>query len=577
MQDEAPRLIMKTGEASVVFKNRDLYGGNDPSKSAETRAASFLLKPNTVYLLASPLLWYGVSVLVEHLPHSSLLLAVEGDAQLAKIAIEHFPRELKTTGLSLIHPADAGLVFKHIEERGIESFRRVELISLNGAYRFHNKYYARLKLQLEEEIQQFWQNKYTLMHMLPLWVKNIFFNLAERSLDTQKPAISHCPPLTDRAVCVAGAGPCLEAQIPWIRKERHRLFLLVVDTAVEVFYHHGIEVDAVVVQEAQFYNLYDFFAQKNIRSEIWADITGYPGVLRLACGGIRFFTGEFARSKLFSRMKNYGILPPPIPPLGSVGSTAVYLALRASPGPVFVAGLDFAFFPGKTHAKGSPVHTRRLFDSCRLRPIETLPSYPARGIFRVEHNSKLSDCGSIALTTLTLDRYARNFSRFFAGEKRLIRLTPRGLNLNIPETDLEEAGKILTEWEKARFQESAGEDERISAEGSTGGTGENSLSTLPEAAFTLHRVKAFLKNEQALLRSLFRDCRRYLEGNIPAGSKELIDIIEKLNNFEYLFLHFPDTGYSLKKIDPTMVKRILVSTGHFIGVLEKALSRLSPP
>lgn len=580
MQYEAPRFEMRAGEASVVFKNTNLYGGAVPSKSAESRAESFQLKPNTIYLLASPLLWYGVSGIVERLPASSTLLAVEAEGQLAEIAREHIPPELIENQIPLVSPIDADTLFSHVKNSGIERFRRVELISLNGGYRLFSRQYKALKMLVEEEIQQFWQNKYTLMHMLPLWIKNIFFNLAESSVNVRKPRFFGDSAVTDRAVCVVGAGPGLESHVDFIREMRAQLFLVVVDTACEMLNRHGIKADAVVVQEAQFYNLYDFIHIPGNHTDIWGDITGYPGVLRLSEGQINFFTGEFVESYLFPRMREYGLLPPLVPPLGSVGSTAVYLALQATRGPVFIAGLDFAFLPGKTHANGTPAHTLRLLETNRFKPIENLQVLTAGGVRNIEgsvgtgtpqktpqkkeKNTEYLTGRNRLLTTVTLDRYSRNFSRFFSGEERLYLLAPRGLPLDIPNINHGKAGEILEQWDKNQEKAQHGEPVVYTAHSSEG--------TDSRVCFSPGKVKDFLENERTLLRQLYRDCRGYLEGRITPESKTAGDLIEKINNMEYLFYHFPDTGYTLKNLDPTMVKRILVSAGHFTVIVEKALS-----
>lgn len=569
MQYEAPRLEIIAGEASVVIRNTNLYGGTPPSKSAESRAESFQLNPNTLYLLVSPLLWYGVPGIIERLPESSSLLAVEANGDLAEIAREQLPPELAAKKIPLVSPADADSLFVQLKKIGIESFRRVELISLNGGYRLYSRHYKTLKILLEEEIQQFWQNKYTLMHMLPLWVKNIFFNLAESSMDIRKPRFFDTTAVTDRAVCVVGAGPGMESHLAFLRKERSRLFLVVVDTACEMLYRLGIKADAVVIQEAQFYNLYDFIHIPGNNSEIWGDITGYPGVFRLSGGQINFFTGEFSKSDLFTRMLEYGLLPPLVPPLGSVGSTAVYLALRATRGPVFVAGLDFAFVAGKTHANGTPVHTLRLLQTRRLRPFEDLQALTARGIRSIEslvnpeYTEYFTDRNRL-LTTVSLDRYSRNFSRFFSGEERLHQLLPRGLPLDISNIDHEKAGVILEEWEKNQGKTKPDKPAAFVTPGSE--------TPASRDCFSPERVRGFLEKEKALLNKLYHDCRRYLEGGLAPGSEEAGELIKAINSMEYLFFHFPDTGYSLKKLDPTMVKRIMVSAGHFTGIVEKALS-----
>ncbi len=557
MQNEAPRLVETSGETSVVYKNTNLYGNSQPSKSAEARADAFLLKTHTLYLLVSPLLWYGVSRIIRKLPESSFLIAVEEDRQLAKLSEEALPWEISSSPkIDFLHPADGRGVFSLIFKRGIEHFRRVELLTLNGGYRLHSKRYSTLKKTMEEEIQQFWQNKYTLMHMIPLWIKNIFINLAQACTGTQ---FSHLPdgkPAKNKCVCVIGAGPSMEAHIPFMKKNRSRLFLMAVDTAWAPLYQHDITPDAVVVQEAQFYNLYDFLLTHRIDSDLYADITSYPGVLRLAERNIHFFTGKFADLALFRRMIDHKLLPPEVPPLGSVGSTAVHLALGITDGPVFVAGLDFSFLRGKTHANGTPAHQFKLQHCHRLRPPEMMQSFTAKGIFPVGGREKttLGD-GPVLLplTTVTLDRYARNFSRFFQDYESIYRLLPAGIPLDINSTDHNGATYLIDQWESLATP-----------------VVPDNVPTPTQEKKDSWATQLFLEEERSLLQEIYRGCRSYLEGRRDRESK--IQLLSQINDCEYLFLHFPDTGHELRELEPTMIKRLLVSTGHYIRVIETALA-----
>src|SRR6056297_4313715 len=324
MQGQAPLLTEVSGGTSIVFKNKELYSRSSPRPRAEERAATFELETHTLYILASPLLWYGVFELLKKLPSSSHIIAVEQEPQLAALSISHQPLELSRfeqldIGFYPEGVPDAGStgdIFKSIpalvEELGIERFRRVRLLTLNGGYRLNSRRYTELIQLLEEEVQQFWHNKYTLMHMLPLWIKNILCNLSlctfpsdtpvtkpETKPETKRPHLASCPrfglPKTSLPVLVAGAGPSLDTHIDFIRSYRDTLYLLTVDTAYSVLLQHGIQPDMVVVQESQFYNLYDFIYQPRIEADILADISSYPQVLRLGAGEIYFYATEFVQ------------------------------------------------------------------------------------------------------------------------------------------------------------------------------------------------------------------------------------------------------------------------------------------
>ncbi|MDZ7793551.1 MAG: 6-hydroxymethylpterin diphosphokinase MptE-like protein [Spirochaetia bacterium] len=601
MQEQAPLLTEVSGGTSIVFKNKELYSRSSPRTRAEERAAAFELETHTLYILASPLLWYGVAVLLKKLPPSSHIIAVEQEPQLAALSISHQPLELSRNeqldigfypegGLEAEVPAGnnpesgsaeteghatssaetkapesgaAGDIFKSIpalvKKLGIERFRRVRLLTLNGGYRLNSRRYTELVQLLEEEVQQFWHNKYTLMHMLPLWIKNILRNLAlctfpagasDTVPETKLSHLESCPrfglPKTSLPVLVAGAGPSLDTHIDFIRRYRDTIYLLAVDTAYSVLLQHGIKPDMVVVQESQFYNLYDFIYQPRIEADILADISSYPQVIRLGAGNIYLYATEFVHTQLFTRLQKVSLLPPRIPPLGSVGTTAVHAALSITDSTVILAGIDFAFPPGQTHARGAPRHQLNLQHSHRFLGIEDMWPRTTKGVTRTPD---ASDALGVPLrTTPSLRRYADNFTRVFHSLDRMLLLKPRGLPLGIPELTQAELAPYLSSVEKRLMPHPS-----------------PSLPAMGDS----EAVEGFLQREQKLLHSIYTQGLAFLEGRLSEA--ELSKLSLDIHRCEYLFLHFPETGPSLRKLEPAMIKRIMVTAGHYIRVIDEAL------
>ena len=579
MQEKAPLLTKVSGGTSIVFKNKELYSRSSPRTRAEERAAAFELETHTLYILASPLLWYGVFELLKKLPSSSHIIAVEQEPQLAALSISHQPLELSRfkqldIGFYPEGSSDAGStgdIFKSIpalvEKLGIERFRRVRLLTLNGGYRLNSSRYKELVQLLEEEIQQFWHNKYTIMHMLPLWIKNVFHNLAQCTFpeapplnkhvtrpetrpEQKRPHLASCPrfglPKTSLPVLVAGAGPSLDMHNDFIRRYRDTIYLLTVDTAYSVLLQHGIKPDMVVVQESQFYNLYDFISQPRIEADILADISSYPQILRLGAGNIYFYATEFVNTQLFSRLQEAELLPPRIPPLGSVGTTAVHAALSITDSTVILAGIDFAFPPGQTHARGAPRHQLNLQHCHRFLGIEDMWPRTTKGVSPTPDAS--DDMGVPLRTTPSLRRYADNFTRIFTSLDRMLLLKPRGLPLGIPELTEAELAPDLSSVEKRVIPHTA-----------------PSMPSMGDS----EAVKGFLQREQELLRLIYTQGLAFLEGRLSEA--ELTKLLSNIHRCEYLFLHFPETGPSLRKLEPALIKRIMVTAGHYIRVINEAL------
>ncbi len=636
MQDKAPLLTKVSGGTSIVFKNKELYGRRFPRERAETRAQAFNLEPDTLYILASPLLWYGVSILLHKLPPSSHLVAVELEPQLSELSTQTLTPEISENSCfdcAFMHgPSASGvssesldsvkkIVRDTISKIGVNNFRRARLITLNGGYRLNNQRYSALLQLIEEEIQQFWHNKYTMMHMLPLWIKNIFFNLAslhelgnKAGNNTSDETGSYQTPQfnlskTNKPVMVIGAGPSLEYHIAFIREHRQHLYLTAVDTAYTALRSHNIQPDLVVVQESQFYNLYDFISYPFIDCAVLADISSYPQVLHLAQGPVYLFATKFAETAMFDRLQARKLLPYVFPPLGSVGTTAVHAALAITRSEIIVTGIDFAFPPGLTHSRGTPSHQLRMLHSNRFTSVEDMETRTTKGVSPAAQSfDPAQSCdhgGKLLLTSPALRRYAENFARIFHYSERLFLLQPRGLPLGITEITHDQLSLRLISEPQSKsgdgpFQPfhhhlntpspnhaSNPNDSPNPAPGHALASGTESNASpksahVPGNAAPLEdtfqnpqalqsAVGDFLRAEKALLESIYTRGTEFLQGIIGPQSVEADHLIKDINRCEYLFLHFPETGYKLSGLDPTLLKRILVSTGHYIKTLEEAL------
>jgi hypothetical protein len=232
-------------------------------------------------------------------------------------------------------------------------------------------------------------------------------------------------------VVVAGAGPSLDDAIDSIGSIRERIVLLAVDTAVAPLLRRGLEPDVVLVLDAQVANLLDFVGVEVGRLAVMADLSSAPGVLRRA-GRLYLYATRFAPLSLFDRLSARGLLPTTIPAMGSVGVTALHAAISLTTGPVLVAGLDFAYSGGRTHAKGTPGDERISSSSGRLRPAESLLS--AAIIERRPFRRGGVPRGEV-LTDLVLEGYAGQAARIVAAENRVFVLGHGGLDIGAPPCD----------------------------------------------------------------------------------------------------------------------------------------------
>jgi hypothetical protein len=414
----AEPLLEDTGRGfTVIYRGKNLYSSTEPREGARRRAAAARLQDRSLVLVPGLGLGYGLELLLEKLPAGSRLLCVETDARLYALAA-YFPPP-RDPRLMLLASGQAAVAATRA--LGLHCFRRVQVVPLCGSYHLDRAGYDALRAGLQEEIRQFWQNRITLAHMSRLWLRNLFTNLL--TLASCGEAGGPQERASARPILVAGAGPSLEAALPRIARVRERLTLLAVDTALPVLADAGLPPDWVYALDAQHYNLEDFLPAHDPGLTLLCDLSSCPNVLRLFPHRGAFAT-RFAPLALFDRLQAAGLLPPELPPLGSVGVTAVQAALSLTAGPVLLAGLDFCYPGGRTHARGAPSHRRALGACSRLAPLgmSAFETIAARARLRVAGKG-----GRRYSSDLVLRSYALQLRALAQASGRLYDLGEEGL------------------------------------------------------------------------------------------------------------------------------------------------------
>jgi hypothetical protein len=268
------------------------------------------------------------------------------------------------------------------------------------------------------------------------------------------------------------------------------LTLLAVDTALPALTDAGLSPDWVYALEGQHYNLEDFLPGRDPRLTLLCDLSSCPAVLRLFPRR-RPFATRFHPLALFDRLQAAGLLPPELPPLGSVGVTAVQAALCLTAGPVLLAGLDFCYPGGRTHVRGAPSHRRALATCSRLAPVGSaaLEALAARPLLRVAGKA-----GREYTSDLVLRSYALQLRELAEASGRLYDLGAEGL----------ETG--------ARPLRTAGELEALLASGPW-----PSAAPLPPFSPRLAQVREFLAAEAGLLRAAERELGQALQEGTGTG------------------------------------------------------------
>ncbi len=254
-----------------------------------------------------------------------------------------------------------------------------------------------------EAILQAWKNHATLGVLGGRWIRNIWKNI---SLPLRSPSVktlnTGMPTISGHA-CVVGAGPSLDAQVlEMLRHHRNKLVLIACDTALPALYKNNIVPDICVVLESQYYNIRDFIPPPNRSVHLLCDISAYPASTRFFSKAWLFCT-EFAPLSFFKRIGTaFGTQ---MPALGCVGVSSAHIALHSGAQGVVLAGLDFAFYKGRSHCLHAPAHTVHMVGHTRCNPW---PSAVAHFLHQGLHplESAAQNTGAMKVSDKTLTGYA---------------------------------------------------------------------------------------------------------------------------------------------------------------------------
>ncbi|WP_304222400.1 6-hydroxymethylpterin diphosphokinase MptE-like protein [Gracilinema caldarium] len=574
MMHEFPRQLPARRGFSLSYQGKTLLSTIDPIAQAEKAARTYQLKERTLYLIASPLFGYGISLILQSLPVNSSILALEIDEALFHATKDEFLAHI---------PAEVPYISTDSSEKlcsfvrmhwGPRRFRRVELITLNAGWTLYENQYKELLHSLQTDIATDWANAMTLTRMGRLYAKNALRNLPllGRTTPMHKIHFGKTPLL------MAAAGPSLDTlldqlvrEYPGLRHKETRPFrILCVDTALQSFIARSIPVDIVVALESQIWNLKDFVGYGSQDFLLAMDLSAHPGTLLIPEDKTCFFFTPWTELAFFKRLKQRDLLPTTFPPLGSVGLSATHIALTITDGPVYIAGLDFAFTPEQYHAKSSPGYQKRYNTHNRFAPLAMETAIYHRDIQKV-----LDINGQMMYTDRVLQRYRDLFVREFASHERLVDIRPAGLDLHIRRGSLselfEEPSSHESELSPNNFVR---EEQNISILMNLQG---GSPATSPHDGDGTDRcaaIQALLTEELASLRRL----RAILSGEAPAAADELDQLIDYC---DYLWAHVPECAAAGRQRpgtnDISFLKRVRAELDYFIKIVELALKNANQP
>lgn len=190
-------------------------------------------------------------------------------------------------------------------------------------------------------------------------------NALRNALDWERP-VSLVP--GTRPIVVAASGPTLDDGLEVLARHRHRFDLWALPSSFETLVQRGLVPDAGVATDGGFYAREHLQRLAGTEVPLLAALSSAPDPV-LRDHRTQFFgQGLPVESALLGALG--GRLE--VPSQGTVAVTALQLALGATTGPVFIAGLDLCFRDLRGHTSPHTVDRRLAPEVHRLTPAEGL-------------------------------------------------------------------------------------------------------------------------------------------------------------------------------------------------------------
>jgi hypothetical protein len=549
MKDETPRQFAARRGFSISYKGKTLLSTIDPAALADRTVDEASKLNRTLYFCPSPLFGYGIGRLLEQITSDSAVICVEADEHLMALSQEAM-RELlmKHKRLQLVGTADPGTLCASVRKTwGERSFRRVEVLRLNGGWHLSPELYEALALALQKNIAVYWGNAMTLEKLGRRYALNALRNLSLlfRADPLSSLSFGAAPTL------VLGAGPSLDQALDFLEAcfglsseagAGGRPFRIVcVDTCLVPLRERNIKPDLAVALESQHWNLRDFVGLGDWELPVAMDLSALPATAEMLGGKPILFSTPWTGLSLFRRLKHVRLLPEVFPPLGSVGLTASALARRLTTGPIIIAGIDFSFTPDQFHCRSSPGYQDRLCRQTRLSGLINGEAAFHKGVF-----SALSKTGGTVRSDPVMKGYRDLFEQEFSTDSRFRDIAGPGLPLGIKTLAPEEAVAIL-------------------AGGTDAGTEDSAYCNKFDYVKRRIATETFIQEELDRLLKL----RDMLAGKIAADPALLETLLDDCG---YLWAHFPDcAGADVRRppaSDLGFLKRVRAELDPFIAVLK---------
>lgn len=552
--------LVETGQGfTVKYKEKFLYSKYNPSKNVINSVNSLSILPGTLVLAFSPVLCYGILELVQKLPENCLILAVEFDDELYDFSKKYIDSAiLKSDGKFQILSKKDILNFHNILQQksavlqnGFKfpeagTFKRVVKLDFSAGTQFFHNFYQEFLQVCVNSIQTFFINRITLTKFGRKYSYNLFRNLINLpdSIDVKK-----IFKIIEKPILILGTGKSVLNTLKEIRNCSEKFFIISLDATLKILQSFNIKPDLVVCEESQKIISKMFIGSKNVSKIVIAGLTSASDTVEITSENISYFVPEFYDSFYFNKLKNISNFPEFINPLGSVGITALFFALKirkTEDVKIFISGLDFSFDKTFTHAKNSVPYFNIMLNQNKLNPIQNNCS-----VFSKTNLQIIDKNQDELLSSKNLLNYFKIFE-YFTSQKNIFDIRSCGIDLNLKD------GK--NEFDKILNIESAKKKEI-------------DFSELKFSSIQKEKIKNDIKN---YFESEIKDlnfAKKILTNSVKITKERADDELEKiLKPKDYLYLHFPD-GFKFS-LELSFLKRISTEIDFFLKEFKNILKIL---
>lgn len=554
-----PCLVQTSQGFSVSYKNKFLYSKYNPEKTIIKTIQDTDIQEETIIFCFSPVLHYGLDLLLSKLPKKCLVIGIELDTTLYSFTLENnnFIQNNKYKNFFYINQKQALQLPYLLSEKNYlfntdylykpYEYRRIINFQFSAGVQFFQSQYEDLHNICTQSIMTYWSNRITLVKFGRKYSSNFFKNLKNTIFST--PIETYFNSIT-KPIVLFGAGESVDDGIKLIKNEKDKYFILCVDTSLKTLIDYNIIPDGCFIEEAQQIITKAFIGTQN-KTHIFAAITSIPQIASYySKNNISYFTTKFTSSNFISNLEKDKLLPNINPPFGSVGLTAFYYAAhfrKDSTIPIYFYGLDFSYSTGKTHCKNSLAHYQRLISNNRLIKIENYSSAFNNYAFPQENqnSSKIIKNWTTPILKKYADLFVNQFKTLDTNHfyDNIFNASDFGLELTFPHMTPENKNTKQLNIHKSNDYYKQG----------------------PTDSF-INKIKLYFKNETTTLENL----KSLLTEKTNLPTLELENKIREIvENREYLFLHFPDGHHFSYSQD--FLNRLRIELEYFIRLFKSLI------